>query len=261
MSTKISTLRPGLLVSLKTSVRGNVSYRKVTLEADRITEAGTQEAKWETERVIVNPVEYEEAKKIRSKAGGVIRSVCSASAFGLLCPEIASDQLDAAIQEAKALVEAFNKEAELTRVGVYVMTGRIAPDDVEAVRAINSEVRDLLADMEQGLRNLDVKSIREAASRAKSIGEMLSPDAQARITIAIETAREAARNIVRAGETASVEIDRRAIAKITEQRTAFLDLDDAGEVIAPPETGRALDFSQGIDASMPEATVPTLEVE
>ena len=133
--------------------------------------------------------------------------------------------------------------AQLTRASVYVMVGKIAADDVEAVKAINSEVSDLLGQMQEGLRNLDVKSIRDAANKAKGIGQMLSPDAAVRIQLAIDAARSSARKIVQAGETAAAEIDLRAVRLVTEARTAFLDLDEAKAVAAPRQESRALDLA------------------
>ena len=197
MTIRTSTLRPGLLVSLKSSVAGNVSYTRRDLESE-ISKDGKAQAKWETERTITDVEEHEKAIKARNKARMTITRICSQSAFGLLCPEPAEAELEAAIAEARQITDAFNAEAKLSRVSLYVITGRIAPDDVEAVRAINSEVRELLDDMREGLQNLDVKAVREAASKAKSIGAMLSPDAAARIQIAIEAARTSARRIVQA---------------------------------------------------------------
>ncbi len=46
MPIQSTTLRPGLLVSFKTSIRGNVSYTKKTLESEHITDDGAQEARW-----------------------------------------------------------------------------------------------------------------------------------------------------------------------------------------------------------------------
>lgn len=141
------------------------------------------------------------------------------------------------------MAEEFNSVARLTRVSVYVMVGRIAADDVEAVRAINSEVRDLLADMEMGIRDLDVARIRKAADKAKEVGSMLSPDAMARIQIAIDVARSTARKIVKAGEQAAEEVDRSVLRRIAEQRTAFLDMDEIStEVRAPEAEARAVDL-------------------
>lgn len=239
-----TTLRPGLLVSLKTAIHGNVTYSKRVIEDEHLTEAGQEQATWETQRVISNPVEHERAKKARSKASALVRGVCAASAFGLLCPENKADDLAAAIGEARKVADEFNATAELSNISVYVITGRVAPDDVEAVKAINSEVRDLLSDMSQGVRDLDVKVIRDAANRARELGSMLSPDSEARVRIAIDSARDAARKIVKAGETAAREIDMGAVRKITEMRTTFLDLDEIGEVQAPQAAGRAIDLAQ-----------------
>lgn len=238
-----TTLRPGLLVSLRTSVVGNVKYTRRVITPEHVTDAGTQEAVWETERVVDDHIEHEAAKKARNTARGIIAKVCATSAFGLLCPEAESDMLDRAIAEASTIADAFNDSARLSRVYVYVITGRIAADDVEAVKAINSEVRELLEEMERGTKNLEVKTIRDAAARAKDLGSMLSPDAAVRIQLAIDAARGAARKIVAAGEQAAQEIDQSAIRKIREARTAFLDLDDAKPVAAPAAAARAVDLA------------------
>lgn len=241
-----STLRPGLLVSLSTSLRGNVRYDKVDLEHEHIEE-GKAKARWETTRTVADPVEFEAGKKARNKAAGLIRSRCALSAFGLLCPESAAEDLADAMREAQAIVDAFNASASLTRLSLYVITGRIAQDDVEAVRAINSEVRGLMDSMAEGIERIDAKAIREAAAKARSIGNMLSPDAQARVQIAIDAARSAAKKIVAAGEAGAIEIDRMTMRKITEQRTAFLDMRDEVEIERPAAEARAVDLG-GADA-------------
>lgn len=238
--TKISTLRPGLLVSLKTSMRGNVSYEKRDLDEGR--DGNTEIKKWETERTIADAKEYELAKKMRGAATLPIRKVCTWSAFGLLCPEADREDLDAAIAESERIVADFNAQAELTRIHCYVLVAKVAADDVQAVKAINSEIRDLMADMESGLKNLDVKQIRDAANKAKSIGQMLTPEAEGRVVKAVEVARQAARNITKAGEDAILEVDKRAIRKIAEQRTTFLDLDDAAEIQKPKARTRRVDI-------------------
>jgi hypothetical protein len=238
--TAYSTLRPGLLVSLKTSCRGNVRYDRVDLQNDRSD--GHELTKWETTRTISDTAEYERAKKAQSKASNLVRSVCTASAFGLLCPEAQAWKLEDAILQARAVVDEFNKSAQLTRVHVYVIAGKVASDDVEAVKAINSEVRDLIETMREGVANMDVGVIRTAANKAREIGNMLTPEAQVRIQFAIDAARSAAKNIVKAGEGAALEVDRTAIRRIMEQRTAFLDLSEATEISAPQAQARAIDL-------------------
>lgn len=237
------TLRPGLLVHVKTSIFGNVSYVKKDLETNHKTEGGATRARWETEREITDAAEYEAATAVRSKARSLIAAVCTkSSAFGLLCPETSAEDLRQAVDAARTLADEFNANAKVTSVRFFVLAGKIASDDLEAVKAVNGEVRELLSDMKEGLENLDVARVRDAAARAKDLGKMLTPDAQARIQIAVDAARSVATKIVKAGETAAAVIDRATIQTLTEVRGAFLDLDDAREVAAPKVTGRAVDL-------------------
>lgn len=238
---KISTLQPGLLVALSVRTKGNVRYDKVVLESDRV-EGTTRTEKWETTRTIEDAEEHALATKARSKARSIISSVCTNSSFGLLCAESKADILTAAIADARAVVETFNGKAKLTRLSVYVMAGRIAADDVEAVKAINSEVRALIDDMEAGVKNMDAAKIREAASQAKDIGKMLRPDMQERLEMAISAVRSQARAIVKAGETAAVEIDQSVLNRLSAVRAGFLDLDDTGQSVELPLVGRAVDL-------------------
>jgi len=242
LNKSIQTLRPGLLVSLKTSVSGNAKYIPNDRTV-RIDEQGQEITEIETTRVIADPEEFKRAGEARGRARSIINSVCVGSNFGLLCPEGDKDKLDAALADARAVVDAFNATATVTHVSVYAMIGRVASDDVEAVRSINSEVSDLLGKMEQGLRNLDVKAIRQAANDAKEIGQMLSPDAAVRVQKAVEAVRSSARQIVKAGETAACEIDLNALRTVTNARTAFLDVDGAKAVAAPKVEQRALDLA------------------
>lgn len=241
---KISTLRPGLLVSLKTRIVGNVKYKTVDIEADHVTDTGERKARWETERTVFDPVEHELAVKTRSKVRGLITGVCASSEFGLLCPEDNVWKLNDAVVEARKIADAFNSDSKLSRIQVFIITGRIAPDDAEAIRAISSEVVGLLKDMETGIANLDASAVREAANKARNVGSMLSASAAERIKTAIDAARTTARRIKQAGEAVTQEIDLQTIRLITEARLSFLDMDEpAGEVAAPVEDGRAVEYA------------------
>lgn len=250
---KSSTLRPGLLVSLSTTIKGgNVRYAKRTVEGAHTVEGGAIKESWETEKLVRNPEELEAGKVARGKARQAIIRHCSWSAFGLLCPTANKDELEAGIKEAREIAETFNATATDSRLGVYTITGQIADNDAEALRAINSELTELLTAMETGVQTLDAKTIRDAAARAVGLGQMLSPEAEARMKVAVDAARKAARTIVKAGESAAIEVDRVAIRRIQESRLAFLDMDEGETVQTPQASARAVDFE-------PEA--PTLAKE
>jgi hypothetical protein len=233
------------MVALKTQVRGNRSRSHRDIEPEHILADGKQRACWETEETTIDPVEYELAIKVRSKVRSLIRRACIASAFGFLCPIQSAGALDAAITEARRLAAEFNAEAQETKVVFYVILGQIAADDVEALKAINSEVRDLLARMSAGIRDVDVEAIRDSANKARALTKMLAPEAGSRIEEAVNVARDVAKTIKRAGDRAATIIDEVAIDRIDRARTAFLDLEPlAGEIGTPAIEARALDFGE-----------------
>jgi len=242
-----STLRPGLLVAVTTSVRGNVRYSTTDL-GTTTTVDGAEESRWETNRHITDKAEQERASKARSAARSAVQSVCAQSAFGLLCPESKREALDGAVAAARAIVDDFNASAAVTRVTFNVLAGRIAPDDAEAIKAINAEMSDLMANMAEGMANLDVKVIRDACNRARAVAQMLTPEMQQKIQGAIDIARKTAREAVKAAETGAQEIDRAAIARIEEARTAFLDIGEAAPIAEVEHTGRAVDFEAETEA-------------
>lgn len=230
---QVSTLRPGYLVGFKTSVRGNVSYRTMDLEFLRLD--GGQKKRWETERRIKDEKEQEAASVVRSKARSLIQSVCSTTEFGYLCPMNRKADLDEAFAEARKLCREFNATSAYTTVKFSLMCGYVADNDVEAVKAINNEVRGLLDEMIAGVENGDVLKIRNSASKATQIGQMLTKEAEARIQEAVDAARATAKKIVKAGTQAAVEIDRQTIQQLNLSRVAFLDVDGEDREVQMPE--------------------------
>lgn len=228
---KASVIRPGLLVSVKSTVVGGVSYQREDLAADK-AEEGQEVTEWKTKRIIEDKTEHEAAVKCRSTALAMIRKCCSSTSFGLLCPADQEGALDAAIAAARKLVDAHNDSAAHTRVGVYALKGRVASDDAEAARAITEEVASLVTRMDAGIKAFDPKAIREAADRAREISGMLSEEKQSKISAAIAQARAAARTIVKriekegeTRETVLLDIQR---GQIESARIAFLDLSGDG---------------------------------
>src|SRR5262249_8333256 len=91
-------LKPGILVSAKTAIRGGVTYERKDLETGEVLQPGSQVARWETTRTIEDAEVYERACKVRSKIGALIRQACAAtSGFGLICPAGSEEKLDEAI--------------------------------------------------------------------------------------------------------------------------------------------------------------------
>lgn len=256
MENSIKVLKPGYLVSLKTSVKGGIHYFRRDVEADHLRADGQKIAKWETTRAIENPEEFEKAIRWRNKARSLVISACVPSAFGLLCPTDRRAELDKAIEDAHSVVNSFNREAVDSRIEVFVLMGRVAQDDEEAARAIASEVRDLLDEMRAGIDAANPEKIREAANKARTMNAMLSDDAAGKVTAAISEARLAARAITKrvgkAGEEAAKVVAEVSVKAIKSARFAVLDLPSDTVEVAPvesvPQAGRDLDFTQPNDA-------------
>lgn len=261
---KASVLKPGFLVSLKTSLRGGVNYRRVDIEADHADENGTRVAKWETTREINNPEEFEAGNLARRQARSTVTAVCCSSSFGLLCPTSKEPELMIAIAQARAIADKHNEQAGDTRVDVFVLIGRIAQDDAEAARALGAEVRELLDDMEAGIKAADPEKIREAANKARDLGGMLSQDVAGKVSAAITEARNAARAIVRrvqkAGETAASVVAECNVSQLTAARFAFLDLEEAKPTESEAPAARGIDLEAAPVAQQTAPAPLNLEV-
>jgi hypothetical protein len=270
---KASTIKPGLLVSIKSTVVGGVRYQRVDLDADKAIDDDADVSRWETTRVIEDKAEYEKATKCRSMALSLIRKVCSTTSFGLLCPNDQEGALDVAIAASRQLVENHNTDAVHTRVGVYVLKGRVASDDAEAARAITQEIAELTVKMDAGIKAFDPKAIRDAANRARELSSMLSEEAQEKIGGAIEQARKAARTIVKRIETEGedrslvmMDIQR---GQIESARIAFLDMSEQTETSTETMPSVAPQRFADLDVSDVDATcapiksvnTPTIDLE
>jgi hypothetical protein len=229
-------IRPGILVSLKTEVHDKgLSYDRKLLESDANVE------KTLVTRTMKDPEEHTRAIKARGAMRSVVEAVCAGTPFGLLCPQENRASLDAAIAQAREIGERHRRgytegdgteipPARYTSVGLYVIKGEIASTDEESANAIAEEMRRLLATVNEGIDRLDVDTIRDAATKAKEMAVMLSPEAEEQVSAAVKAARAAARTIVarvekRGEDVAEVlsSIDRSAIASA---RMAFIDLDE-----------------------------------
>lgn len=266
---RTSILKPGLLVALKSTVTGGVSYRRIDLDAPENAATGTTAGdpalvtRWETTRIVDDPEEHDRASKLRGKALGAIRSICIvSSAFGCLCPVEREAELDAEIQRQRAAIDDFNASARCTRITVNTIKGRIASTDEEAIRSITGEMAYLLANMNRAIDKMDPTAIRAAATEAARMSAMLDESQIQRVSDAVIEARKAARMITKrvekSGESAAsvmLDIQRGAIERA---RFAFLDTEETpapveGETMPQANAQRFAELDTCDDDSAPSA--------
>jgi hypothetical protein len=247
------TLLPGLLVGLKTKIAGdNVDYAKTVIEEEHVDELGQLIGAWRTDKTIADAAEFKRATEVRSKARNLVTGVCAKSDFGYLCPESKVDQLEIAIDKAAALCDDFNRTAMITSIEFNTLTGRIATDDVKAIKAIKGELAELLAEMAAGVKNLDPERTRAAANKAKRLGTMLAPEQQKEVQEYIDSVRKLAVEIKKAGDQAATVVNEEVLKGLANARTAFLDIDGAVEVEQAEVVGRALDLDPDVVAPVAE---------
>ena len=243
---EVRTLKPGILVAIRTHQRGNRSYTKREIERAHLTDGGMERSRWDTTKIVYDPAEDKEASQVANKARYTVTRLCADTAHGPLCPVERRDELNEAIAEARKMVAEFNERAVFTRVAIHVICGEIVADDVNTARALFSETEQFMEQMVKGLQELDVKKVRALCVKTLDVGQMLSPDANAAAVLAVNAAREACRKIVAAGEQAAIAIDQNAIDTIGLARNSFLDFGmeaDSGLEVASFHAPRALDFA------------------
>lgn len=274
----LMTLKPGILVSLKTAKRGGIEYKRKNLDADaesaaapacgecnspvdkvtkadseieiyrctnkacateRPADAFTKVEKWETTKIVQDKKADAAATKARNRAGAAIRAVCAQSAFGLICPEHKEPKLNEAIAEARAIAAEFNDSdfGKTCQINIYVLKGRVASTDEEAVKAIRSELMELMDEMSAGIGAGNIEAARTAASKAKEMGDMLDAETSKKVAAAIAEVRETATAIVKRmskGEAAAAIVAGIKLKALEDARSRFAHLDtEAPTEVAP----------------------------
>lgn len=265
------SLKPGILVGLKSEVRGGVEYKTVALdvpeaEKDMYTSTtGTEVIKKEMTKITADADEHKRATAIRNKARSWVVSECSNTPFGLLCPLGKEEALDAQVVEAEKLVAEFNATAIHTRVDVYVIKGYIADGDEKAARGIANELSELIEKMSSAVTARDPDAIKAAMRKAKALASMVDEDSKARVSKALEAARASAKDIaamIKAHGNANIALitdTNKAILDEMAESFTVLDLEAPvvveGEAMAPVSTGE-LDLGSPADEVLDETANP-----
>lgn len=264
MKKDVMTLKPGLLVSLKTTMRGGVEYAREDIADKKEGTAKVEE--WKTTKRVADVKEHEAASKLRSKLGGLVRKVCAPSAFGLICPVSKEAELREAIVEAKEGAAKFNTKNRTVSIGVYVLVGRIAESDQEATAAIRDELKDMLGDMQRAITGGAIEDAREAASKLLKMGMVLDEKTQGKVKRAVEEVRQIAKDAIKkvseGGVTTAQAVASVKFTALEEARFAFLD---DGETLAPVSTlpstdARSFDEEGEVELSTKAAKTPLDEV-
>ena len=186
-------LKPGVLVVVKSSVRGGAEYDRQELSTDGLDPAGAKQIRsWQTVQRVSDPDELAEARRVRGYAVGAIWNRASVTPYGLIVSDDRLEALAEAVERARERVDAFNAKARHVRVTLRVLKTRLVPE--EASEAFEAEAEETLEDLEARVdaESLDVEETRKAADRATALAEVLDGSLASRVLAKIQEARAAA---------------------------------------------------------------------
>ena len=207
-----------------------------------------------TVQVKDDPEEYARAEKVREQIRKMLADVASTQTpIGLMAPHGKQVEMDQAIADARASAEAYNKTAKRTFVYPWIVQMSLRADDA-TLKQVASEVRGLLAEMDEGVKKRDADAIREAARKAKLYAEMMDEEHGKKVLAAIEEMRASAREVAKAvkerGDAAIGEVlacdNAYRKAALNDARAAFLDVEtgEAKVEAIPVQSARALDVGE-----------------
>lgn len=195
-------IKAGYLVSSKTTLCGGVHFTRT--EYNKNKEGERAVTKWKTTKVIDSPDEYRRGEEIRNRINYLVYRVCVLTSFGLLCPSKKKKELEEAIAEGAKLARDYNRTARYSRITPYIFWTQILNDNEDNLKALSSEIREMLDTMKDGILNIgkkplkdSIKEIKKAADKAKRLTEVLDDSYTGKINVAVEEARKAAREITK----------------------------------------------------------------
>ena len=222
-TTETALLKPGRMVSLRSTVRGGVEYDREDLPTacdcaladgpraevrgpDHATSCPMGEGEavkaWKTVRRIKDPVEWKRAKAVRGRAVAKVWHACVFTEFGLVLPDDRRAKFEEILTEQRQLVHEHNKTTQHTHVTLRVLRSRLERDE-ETETSLAAEVDEVVEDMEACAAASDVDGARKTALKAQKLTAIFSSDVAARVMEKVKAARDAATAAAKAARDAA----------------------------------------------------------
>ena len=157
---------------------------------------GSEDKEWHTLRHYANKKEALEADKVYANARYKIRSKCLSTEVGYICPISKEQELLDAIEEARQMVDEFNKSARFCSVSMRVLLTRVESDNPDGVELLRDTLNQNVQTMKEALADFDVKKARNLLVSTQSAVDILQDPASKKALMKVrEEAREMATQI------------------------------------------------------------------
>ncbi len=272
MSAPAIVMGQGFIVVLKSDVTGGYTNLRFPLGDEPEGEHG-QLRKWRTEKHIAHVEALARAEKVRSDARNIVVKACRKTPVALFLPASDEPKFETALAAANALITEHNvkaiEEGTPVKVALFALRGRIGGESSRAAElaSIKSCAADLLAQLGAAVAAGDVKTLRDLATQARSLGPMLEDGSEGRTKLdrAVKQARAVAKaivaRVVEQGELLADVLASAQTSAIAEARFAFEVVsvdDDESDEEAPDAADVAAAIALADDGLADDILLPGL---
>lgn len=230
----------GSLVVYSTHREGGVNYKKQVLKTK--AEGDVLEETWKTEKTLYSKKEYDQAQALLRKGATIIRNITTATPIGRVCKPERVEKLRAKIEKVKDEIREFNSTSEFVTASFPFAVFDIAASHKEALEAIVAGFKNAVDNLEQKIKEVDVKGIRAIISDLKGVEDLIVDDSvslqvSAAIDAIKEQARKAKRDVEKKGEEVEKVAKKMSLAPVNVLRYA-ITTGEAGETVGSNKDDR-----------------------
>jgi len=196
---EITNLNASYAVALHVSLIGGISYKRDYKEST-VRNDGAEIRKWETESVVLDKEERNEATKLKSRIYNLVDKATVKTLLGPVCQKEKREALEKALEEVDKVQEDFNNEARTCHLDVHYAIFSISPGDPMMVKVVADQVISATQDIEEALTLQDRLALNRVPKRFlgnHSPGEiMLLPETE-RDALLVRVRAELIRNALK----------------------------------------------------------------
>jgi len=197
---QVLNLPPSFLVIQSVSTPGDVSYETVADERTMVEAVGddgvdTSKRVRTSKQVVVNPQEYEAAKKLAGQMRTALRQLGNSIQQGVVLVPVAREkELDKLIEQCDLDAINFNASARHHFVRPSIQKTVVTTDAEKTARDVAFQIQEKMDRLKEAMDKCDVKQIQNVTSQLKNWTKVLNtPKDKRTITAAIDAARTASK--------------------------------------------------------------------
>ena len=211
-------LKPCLLLVAEVARRGGESIKRKNYVVS-VDENGKETTEWKSVRVVPDPEELKEAKRLRNKIHNRLHKIGAPGPGTLrVVAKDRENEVRAICENLKNMAREFNAAARYSTIDVFVGFFKVEGENVNALRETVYQMQDVLEGLETAMEARDISGVRDVLPEAKAFLDVLPDTVQEKMSAAIKQSKQQVDTISRAEKRAS-----RLARKIAEELNRPID--------------------------------------